>query len=47
MEICYNNEDEKIRDYIRGVVPTFHAPEEDPGKEKSDDLVKVYTIRRK
>ena len=47
MEICYNNEDERIRDYIKGVVPTFHAPEEDPGKENSDDLVKVYTIKRK
>ncbi|MBR2275327.1 MAG: polysaccharide biosynthesis protein [Lachnospiraceae bacterium] len=47
MEICYDNEDERIRDCIKALVPTFHAPEEDPGKEKSDDLVKVYTIRRK
>ncbi|MCR5790523.1 MAG: polysaccharide biosynthesis protein [Lachnospiraceae bacterium] len=49
MDICYSNEDEKIRECIRRVVPTYHEAEDSQtAKKKADDeMVRVYTIRRR
>ncbi|MCR4654624.1 MAG: polysaccharide biosynthesis protein [Lachnospiraceae bacterium] len=49
MDICYDNDDEKLKKRMREVVPTFHAPEEslDLIRESADEAVRVYTIKRK
>ena len=49
MNICYDNEDEKLREYIKQVVPTFRAPEEslEHIRDSADEAVRVYTIKRR
>ena len=49
MDICYDNEDEKLREYIKQVVPTFRAPEEslEHIRDSADEAVRVYTIKRR
>ena len=47
MEVCYDNEDEKLRACIKRVVPTFCTPEDSLKliRESADEAVRVYTIK--
>ncbi len=49
MEICYNNEDDKIRAFIKKIVPTYAQAENgiNTEREPEDEAIRVYTIKRR